>query len=396
MAEGRPEDARPWSYRLTGRRLNIACAVLLAAALVIGEAVFATARGAAVQPHIIALLLAGSASVAVLDRFPFATSAVVGLTLPLYYVTGATDSWLPWLLLVGAVVLLASARNRAAADSTVLIALAVFAVGELFDFQLWRALAIAAWMAVVLALGEIARSRNAYLREVEERAAEAERTREEEGRRRATEERMRIARELHDVIAHNISLINVQAAAAAHRRDPDRAYAALDAIKDTSKETLREVRATLGVLRQVDEDGGGGAPVEPAPTADRIGELVEAARRAGLDARLTVQGEPAQESSAQAGLAAYRIVQEALTNVRRHAGASSVRVVVGHAPGELSVEVADDGTGGAAPPAEGNGLRGMRERAAALGGGFTAGPRPGGGFLVRAVLPAGGADTTPG
>src|SRR5690606_29365017 len=122
MAEGRPEDARPWSYRLTGRRLNIACAVLLAAALVIGEAVFATARGAAVQPHIIALLLAGSASVAVLDRFPFATSAVVGLTLPLYYVTGATDSWLPWLLLVGAVVLLASARNRAAADSTVLIA----------------------------------------------------------------------------------------------------------------------------------------------------------------------------------------------------------------------------------------------------------------------------------
>ncbi|WP_017594404.1 sensor histidine kinase [Nocardiopsis potens] len=394
MAEGRPERERPWSYRLTGRRLNIACAVLLAVALVLGEAVFTAARGASVQPHIIALLLVGSASIAVLDRFPFATAAVVGPALPLYYIFGATDSWLPWFLLVAAVVLLASARRRAAADATLLISLAMFAVGELFDFQLWRALAIAAWMAVVLALGEIARSRNAYLREVEERAAEAERTREEEARRRATEERMRIARELHDVIAHNISLINVQAAAAGHRRDPEQAYAALDAIKETSKETLREVRATLGVLRQVDEDGGGGAPVDPAPTADRIGELVEAARKAGLDARLTVHGEPGRPPSAQVGLAAYRIVQEALANVRRHAGASSVRVAVGYAPGELAVEVADDGSGGAEPPAEGNGLRGMRERAAALGGRITAGPRPGGGFLVRAELPTGGADTT--
>ena len=365
-------SARPGESEQSGRRpdtedsggggraetvTNVAIAVVTAAALVIAEVVFAFDRGVRPEPYTLLILLVGSTSIVLIGRWPMVTAVAVGLCLPLYYVTGTDDPWVAWLMLFVAV---------------------------------RRAAAILAWMAVIVAAAEIIRNRAAYLQAVEQRAAEAERTREEEARRRATEERLHIARELHDVIAHNISLINVQASSAVHRRDPERAFEALEAIKTASKDTLRELRTTLGVLRQVDEQDGERAPV---PAAGRLPELVRGARDGGLAVVLTVDGAEGEELGgpeppAPVGAAAYRIVQEALTNVRRHSAADRVEVAVEHAPDAFSVRITDNGTGGA--PGErtpGNGLRGMRERVLALGGEFSADFRPGGGFQVYARFP---------
>ncbi len=229
----------------------------------------------------------------------------------------------------------------------------------------------------MVALGWVRHSRVAFLREAERQAA--------------NEERLRIAREVHDVVGHHLSLINVQAGTSLHRfhRDPAQGEAALAAIKQSSREALRDLRATLGVLRQADEE----APTAPAPGLDRIGDLVESARTAGLTVRSSVSG--TADPPTEVGLAAYRIVQESLTNASRHAPGAEVAVSVERGPGELRVEVADDGPGRAAPGgAPGSGVDGMRERARALGGELTAGPGPGGGFVVRARLPYGNGAST--
>ncbi|MFD6140251.1 sensor histidine kinase [Promicromonospora sp. NPDC060271] len=238
----------------------------------------------------------------------------------------------------------------------------------------------AGWLVAVIV--GVTRNRRAYLAEARARALAAEQRVEEEARRRATEERLRIAREVHDVLGHHLSLINVQASAALHRPDPDRSEQALTAIKQASKETLRELRTTLGVLRQ-----DGAAPTVPAPGIADLGDLVAAAEAAGLRVR-TELGE-AGKLSAEVDLAAYRIVQEALTNVARHAAASSavVRVRSGPAAGDVLVEIEDDGT--RTPGEPGTGILGMAERARALGGSLETGPRPDGGFRVSARLPSG-------
>jgi len=220
---------------------------------------------------------------------------------------------------------------------------------------------------------------------VEQRAIDAERTREDEARRRVEEERLRIARELHDVTAHSLSIIALQAGAAekAVYRDPDSAVAALKTIRATSKDSLDELRAMLGVLRGADED----APLSPAGRLERLPELVAAVEQAGVRVTLDVVGDLG-DIPAYAGVSAYRIVQEALTNVARHANASSARVAVGREGDELVLEIADDGRGATAQTvAEGHGIAGMRERVAALGGAFVAGPVAGGGFRVAARLP---------
>jgi signal transduction histidine kinase len=222
-----------------------------------------------------------------------------------------------------------------------------------------------------------------------ERHAEAERARRQEARTQADQERLRIARELHDVLAHSISVINVQAGVAVHLLDkqPDQARTALVAISQASKEAMQELRATLGVLRQVDDV----EPRAPAPGLAGLGDLLETGRAAGLDVSLETTGEPRPLPPAT-DLAAYRIVQESLTNVTRHAGASRVSVTIRHAPRDVEITVEDDGAG-LVPGTTlrlGNGLTGMRERAAAAGGELEAGPRPGGGFRVWARLPSGG------
>ncbi|MEU8314936.1 sensor histidine kinase [Micromonospora sp. NPDC048169] len=234
----------------------------------------------------------------------------------------------------------------------------------------------AGWLVAVIV--GVTRNRRAYLAEVQARVLAAEQRKEEEARHRATEERLRIARELHDLLGHHLSLISVQASAALHRPDPERSAEALAVIKQTSRETLRELRAALGVLRQE-----GTTPSDPAPGLDRLGELVTAAGRCGLAVRTEVTG--TGPLPPEVDLSAYRIVQEALTNVSRHAGATTAVVRVVPDGDEVVVEVADDGAGPAGPP--GTGILGMDERARALGGSLTTGPGPDGGFLVRARLP---------
>ncbi|NKY96911.1 sensor histidine kinase [Nocardiopsis alborubida] len=251
-----------------------------------------------------------------------------------------------------------------------------------------EAVGIIGWVLVLLCAGEVVRWRQEYLRADREREAESLRTREEELLRRASEERVRLARDVHDTVAHNISLINVQAGTALYlmETEPQRAAEALATIKRTSKDTLTELRGMLGVLRAVDE----AAPRSPVPGLDRVEELAEGTRRAGIDVAVEVSGVPGQLPVSTES-AAYRTVQEALTNVVRHSGASSARVGIEHRASSLVVEVTDDGAGTVGPPVPGNGITGMRERASLVGGTVDAGPLRGGGFRVRARLPLDGA-----
>jgi signal transduction histidine kinase len=230
---------------------------------------------------------------------------------------------------------------------------------------------------LAIAAGEIIRSRD----EAAERSAAA---REEEALRRVGEERLHIAQEVHDVVAHAMVAINVQAGVAAHliERDPDHAREALRQIKDTSGEALADLRGTLGVLR----NPGHGAPVGPAAGLGDLEELTGGLRAAGVQVDLDVEAPGPVPAAVHA--AGYRIVQEALTNVLRHARASSAEIRVRRDARAVRIEVTDDGPGAVAPRnGAGHGLRGMRERAAALGGTLDSGPRPEGGWRVRAVLP---------
>ncbi|MFE7644808.1 sensor histidine kinase [Streptomyces phaeoluteigriseus] len=235
---------------------------------------------------------------------------------------------------------------------------------------------VATWVVVIVAVSELARTRREqWARDRAERAQAA--------RRRADEERLRIARELHDVLAHSLSVINVQAGVglALLDTDPEQARTALTTIKSASKEALGDVRQVLDTLRTP-----GDAPRAPAPGLDRLPELVEQAARAGLT--VEVRGRPPRLPPGT-DLAAFRIVQEALTNVVRHSGSRHARVHLDRAGGALRLRIDDDGPSvGTDAGGGGNGLAGMRERAAALGGTIEAGPRAGGGFRVLAVLPS--------
>ncbi len=242
-------------------------------------------------------------------------------------------------------------------------------------------------VAAPLFAGIAVANRRAYVASIHDRA-------QEDARRRVDEERLRIARELHDVVAHTMATINVQAGAASHvlSTRPEAAAEALQAIKAASKEGLRELRAILNVLRQADDAD----PTQPAPGTAQLETLVAGARQAGLETTLTVTGKPSPLPAA-VDLAAYRIVQESLTNAIRHAGPAAAAVSLSYRDDELRIDVADTGSGHrgpAGPVAEGtvsegagHGLAGMRERAAAVGGSVVTGPSPGGGYRVAARLP---------
>jgi signal transduction histidine kinase len=225
-----------------------------------------------------------------------------------------------------------------------------------------------------------------HVREVEQRAEETERASEEVARRRAVEERLRIARELHDSLTHSISVIQVQAGVAVHlaRKRGEDVPPALLAIQEAGADATRELRATLGVLRS-EEDGDGSGLCQ-------LDSLVARARAAGLPVTMTVTGAE-RPLPAAVDQAAYRIVQEALTNVSRHAGPACASVHLHYAPEILAIQVVDDGkdavtSAGTRPAGPGLGLVGMRERVSALGGRLQAGPQDDGGFRVRAELPA--------
>jgi signal transduction histidine kinase len=344
----------------------------------------------------LALLVAGPVALLGRRRWPLPTLLVIAAVTVLYFALGYPFGP-AWLALLVAFWTAVTGGQRLAAWLTAGVATPVFvALTALFARtpvpSLEGLVAHLGWLVVVLAAAEVVRVRR-------ERMLEAARTRAEEDRRRVGEERLRIARELHDVLAHNISLINVQAGVALHLMDeqPGQSRTALVAIKQASSDALRELRSVLDILRQ-----GGEAPRSPTSGLDSLDGLVANAEAAGLEVRTRVEGTP-RPLPAGVDLAAFRIVQEALTNITRHAGRpAAATVLVAYGDHDLTVQVDDNGNGvesafGRRPEdsdrqdrrsgRSGNGIRGMRERAAALGGELAAGPRASGGFRVSAHLP---------
>ncbi|MFF3162376.1 sensor histidine kinase [Streptomyces sp. NPDC003273] len=326
-----------------------------------------------------ALLTVGGLALVARRRVPIAVLAVTGLCAVGYQADGLDVPAVAYLFAVYAAVR-EGHRTVTVAASVVMLALLPLAAlasglhdtGEAFARA--RGALELAWLIAAGAAGEA-------LRQAERRADEAERTREETARRRADEERLRIARELHDSLTHQISVIKVQAEVAVHvaRRRSEEVPPSLLAIQEAGREASRELRATLEALR--DDDTAPPRGLEDVP------ELVERARTLGLNATLTIEGQR-HGLSAAVDRTVYRIVQESLTNVARHANAATASVRIDCRPDALAIRVDDDGRATpAADPVPGLGLLGMRERVTALGGRLRAGPRGGGGFTVQAELP---------
>jgi len=253
-------------------------------------------------------------------------------------------------------------------------------------------LVVVLWAALATSLGNAVRNHRGYLAEVTERARRAERDAEDQARRRVAEERMRIARELHDVIGHHVALISVQAGAMSCLLDEDQAEArqSLAHIQRASANALDDLRMTVGLLREPgDGEQADAPPVDPVPGLDRLDELVGSFADAGLTVTREVTGRPRPLPEA-VGLAAYRVIQESLTNVRKHAACARASLHLGYTPEALRLTIENDGHGTSgthAPGPPGHGIIGMRERVAAVGGRLSAGPRPGGGYRVLAELP---------
>ena len=331
----------------------------------------------------VALLAFGPVALLVRRRQPRAVLAAVFAATLLYVSLGYLQGPCYFSLAV-AVVSALRAGDRTAARVAVIAGWVLFlwlpaALGVTGAPSALAVFAIAAWLLVLLAAAEALCGR-------QERAAEARRARQQEARLKADEERLQIARELHDVLAHNISLINVQSGVALHLMDdqPEQARIALEAINEASADALREVRSALNILR--------GSKEEPprAPTAGlaRLDELVSRAAAAGVGVSLEVLGDQ-RPLPASVDLAAFRIVQESLTNIVRYAQAGTAKVQLTYGNGELTVQIDDDGRGPDPQAGGGSGIAGMRERATALGGELDAGAQPTGGFRVRARLPIG-------
>ncbi|MFH8367345.1 sensor histidine kinase [Streptomyces sp. NPDC018031] len=374
------------------------------------------AETTSVGPLFILVCALASAALVLRGRYPrsvLAFTGAIALT-ELIGVGGRGDAPRSAIVL-GVVVALYTVASRTDRPTTRRIGAATIVVvtgaAMLFGVRPWYTaenLGIFAWTGMAVAAGDAVRSRRAYVAAIEERAVRAEQSREEEARRRVAEERLRIARELHDVVAHHIALVNVQAGVASHVMDnrPDQAKQALAHVREASRSALDELRATVGLLRQY---GDPAAPTEPAPGLAVLDHLVQGFVRTGLGVEVAMDpaGGPGPLPAA-VDLTAYRVVQEALTNVHKHAGAQArARVGIVRRTGALEVSVLDDGpgpaaagraTGGTDPAGRGggkdrdgegggHGLVGMRERVAALSGWCEAGPRPEGGFGVRVTLP---------
>ncbi|GAA2263690.1 histidine kinase [Streptomyces atrovirens] len=330
-----------------------------------------------------ALLAAGGLALAARRRAPLVVLAVTGLCAVGHQAAGFEVLAVSYLVAVHGAV---RAGHRVVALAASLGLLTVLPLTALISqggparevvAQARSTLEIA-WLIAAFATGEA-------VRQAEQRAEEAERTREETARRQADEERLRIARELHDSLTHQISVIKVQSEVAVHvtRRRGEQVPKALLAIQEAGREASRELRATLEALR--DDD------TAPPHGLDHIPNLVKRFRTTGLETTLTVEGHP-HAVPAAVSRTAYRIVQESLTNVTRHASATTASVLIDYRPDALAIRVDDDGKAPSHPaPTPGLGLLGMRERVTALGGRLRTGPRGTGGFTVRAELPTNGA-----
>ncbi|WP_240109873.1 sensor histidine kinase [Streptomyces sp. MUM 203J] len=391
--------ARAWP-RAHPLAADTALAAAVLTAMVLGS--FADPHGSAAGPGFgtrapgpgsIALMVLGAAALVRRRRAPLPVLVLTSAVTVAEFLTGDP----PAPVAMSAVVALYTVASRTDRPTTRRVGLATMTVltaaTMLFGHSPWYSqqnLGVFAWTGMAAAAGDAVRSRRAFVDAMRERAERAERTREEEARRRVAEERLRIARDLHDVVAHHIALVNVQAGVAAHVMDrrPDQAKEALAHVREAGRSALEELRATVGLLRQ---SGDPEAPTEPAPGLARLDELLDGFRRAGLPVALARTDEGAQLPAA-VDLAVYRIIQESLTNVRKHAGPqAAAEVSVLHVGRTVEVTVLDDGApAGPGQPSEtpgGLGLLGMRERVTALGGALSTGPRYGGGFRVQAILP---------
>jgi signal transduction histidine kinase len=323
------------------------------------------------HPGTLGIALQVIGGLALLARRPYPT-ATLAVVLAATLGAGALGTPNVWLALIIAFFSAVLRGRRWAAVASLVIGYGLSALHT----PITSALAELAALLTMLLVAEVIRARNA-------RVAAARREREEATALRATEQRLAIARDLHDVVAHSISVINVQSNTALHLMDrhPNRAREALTAIREVSGQALAELGTVLGALRD------GSAPLAPAPGVARLDELAARARAAGFSVSLSSDGD-LRELPASVDAAAYRIVQEALTNTVRHSGGSSASVLLRYAPDSVEIEVTDNGAGATSNGGPGgNGLSGMSERTAALGGSFSAGPRADGGFRVIARLP---------
>jgi signal transduction histidine kinase len=380
--EGMKQASNQWLRAWRGWRLDVAVTLAVGVVQILGT--HGAGQGQPEREPLDALayilLAAGPVALMARRRFPVAVYAVVFSATLAYSVIGYPRGPIFLSLLVAFFTVVMTGHRVAA-----ILGLAAGYLGFLWlpylvgtdDAPSTAAIVgLAAWLLVILSAAEFIRVRR-------ERALETARIRQEE-------ERLRIARELHDALGHHLSLINVQSGVALHLNEelPEQTRSALEAIRQASKEGLTELRSVLEILRQGDEQ----APRSPTPTIARLDSLVSQAAAAGLTVRTETVGE-ARPLPFGVDVAAFRILQEALTNVARHAGPATATVQIAYGDRDLTVQVDDDGRGPAqqGKTGTGKGIVGMRERVAALSGELEAGPRPGGGFRVRARLPLDGA-----
>jgi len=339
----------------------------------------------------VALVLVVAAALAVCRRYPVVALSVVTVAMLAFHIRVHAGVFASFAVL-GTVYLAAWRGHKWAAALASLVFLGGFLARDISVASAdWPGLQMAertalmlGWFVAANVAGLVARQHRAYLEQVEQRAIEAERTREEMALRRAVQERLRIARDLHDSLTHSISVIKVQAGIAVHlaRKHSEEPSATLLAIQEASSAAMRELRATLDVLRSPSD-------VDYVGLA-RVSELAERTRAAGVPVHVSVSGQP-RDLPVEVDQAGYRVVQEALTNVARHAGPATAQIHVEYAPAQLAVSVTDDGQ--ASPVRSvtpGVGLSGMRERVTGLGGTLHAAPRDGSGFAVRATFPLDG------
>lgn len=375
----------PWAHAAggPGLRSNVLHALLAVGA---GAGMALTTRGAAqYQPERVGLdalafvLIAGMASGLFFRRTaPLAALAITSAATAIYFGLGYPSGpvfFAICFLMVEVALWLPTRTSLVACSLAVVAVIGSEAIGRLVDGRGISGLAPSlGWLLVPWAVGAVKRARrDARAQEVSEQAQQ-----------RRYEERLAVVREVHDVVGHGLAVINMQAGVALHVLDrrPEQAEIALSAIKQASKDSLDELRATLAVFRHTD----GAAALRPTPGLGDLPDLVSSVQAGDLTAELSVVGQPRAVPSS-IDLAAYRIVQESLTNVVRHARASHVRVTVDHAEDALSMSVVDDGIGPIPGPDAGQGVTGMQERATSLGGSLSAGPGEAGGFAVRARFP---------
>ena len=384
-----------WQHLLSERpRAADALLALALFAIAFPGSRFAAEGAAAPDPWWPAIVLAGVACTALLWHRTHPRTVTV-VTTACAMAMAFQGFLLTVLLIAPLMVALYSLAARTDRKTTYLFSIAVIALvvmaallGEPGQKSLYlKIVGPEAWLLLPPVLGSLARLRQAYIASVQARAEHAERTRDDEARHRVAEERMRIARDLHDVVAHHLALANAQAGAVAHllRGDPDQAEKIVTDLTGTTSSALRELKATVGLLRAADEAD---ASLEPAPGLARLPDLVAAFASAGLAVNVATEGQP-RPLSPGVDLTAYRIMQEALTNVAKHADTARAEVRITYRRDLLRISVTDEGGSSArtTQSSPGHGLIGMRERALSLGGTLRAGHRPERGFEVTTELP---------